>query len=42
MSEEESEWLVAHPVIRLAPDPDFPPIEYFDENGEYRGIAADC
>lgn len=41
LSEEESEWLVAHPVIRLAPDPDFPPTEYFDENGEYRGIAAD-
>jgi len=41
LSEEEREWLAVHPVIRLAPDPDFPPIEYFDENGEYRGLVAD-
>ncbi|MFC1904905.1 transporter substrate-binding domain-containing protein [Chloroflexota bacterium] len=40
-SEQESEWLAAHPVIRVAPDPDFPPIEYFDENGEFKGVAAD-
>lgn len=24
-----------------APDPDFPPVEYYDEKGLYRGIAAD-
>jgi PAS domain S-box-containing protein len=28
-------------VITLAPDPDYPPIEYFDENRKYCGIAAD-
>lgn len=37
----EQVWLARHPVIRLAPDPDFPPIEFIDSNGRYRGIAAD-
>ena len=38
---EEKEWLSAHTVILAAPDPDFPPTEYFDKDGQYRGIAAD-
>ncbi|MGB5605720.1 MAG: diguanylate cyclase [Gammaproteobacteria bacterium] len=37
----EQEWLAGHPVIRLAPDPDFPPIEFIDADGRYQGIAAD-
>jgi signal transduction histidine kinase len=37
----EIDWLKAHPVIRLAPDPDFPPFEFFDHDGKYKGIAAD-
>ena len=37
----ERAWLKAHPVIRLAPDPDFPPVEYFAGNGDYGGITAD-
>ena len=37
----EREWLAAHPVITVAPDPDYPPIEYFDESGAYKGLAAD-
>ncbi|GEM_PF-2131647 len=37
----ERAWLKAHPVIRLAPDPDFPPVDYFDGNGVYKGITAD-
>ena len=37
----ERQWLKAHPVITLAPDPDFKPIEYFDKNGTYQGAAAD-
>ncbi len=41
LSEEERAWLKDNPEIRLAPDPDFPPFEYFDEQGEYRGMAAD-
>ncbi len=34
-------WLTNHPEIRLAPDPQFLPIEYFDKQGRYVGIAAD-
>lgn len=37
----ESKWLQNHPVLRLAPDPEFKPIEYFDEAGNYQGIAAE-
>ncbi|MEW6427577.1 MAG: transporter substrate-binding domain-containing protein [Thermodesulfobacteriota bacterium] len=37
----ERQWLHNHPVITLAPDPDFKPIEYFDEKGVYQGAAAD-
>lgn len=41
LNQDERAWLDSHPLIRLAPDPDFPPIEYLDKNGEYQGIAAD-
>lgn len=41
LTAEERAWLKAHPVIRFASDPDFPPTEYFDKNGNYNGIAAD-
>ena len=37
----ERSWLQRHPVIRLAPDPEFKPIEFFDRLGQYRGVAAD-
>jgi len=41
LTPKERNWLETHPVIKLAPDPDFPPIEYLDDNGNYQGIAAD-
>ncbi len=41
LTEEERAWLEDHPVIKLAPDRDFAPVEYIDEKGEYKGIAAD-
>lgn len=41
LSKEQRQWLSKHPVIKIAPDPDFPPIEYFDSHGQYQGIAAD-
>ncbi len=41
LSEDETQWLKKHPVIRVAPDPVFPPIEFFDGNGEFRGMASD-
>ena len=41
LTENERRWLAAHQEIKLAPDPEFLPIEYINENGEYLGIAAD-
>ncbi len=41
LTPQEAAWLAEHPVIRIAPDPEFPPIEWFDENDLYKGIAAD-
>lgn len=41
LTQEEQEWLAAHKVIRVAPDPDFPPFEFFDSAGTYRGMGAD-
>ncbi|MDA3814500.1 MAG: transporter substrate-binding domain-containing protein [Candidatus Cloacimonetes bacterium] len=41
LTDEEREWLAKHQTIRIAPDPEFPPIEWFDENGIYQGIAAE-
>ncbi|HOY65771.1 MAG TPA: transporter substrate-binding domain-containing protein [Candidatus Ozemobacteraceae bacterium] len=43
LTPEEQAWIAARGnVIRLAPDPAFPPLEWFDERGEYRGFVADC
>ena len=41
LTDGERAWLREHPAIKLAPDRDFAPVEFIDEDGEYRGIAAD-
>ncbi len=41
LTSAERAWITAHPSIRLAPDPEFRPIEFFDEAGNYVGIGAD-
>jgi len=41
LTPEERRWLKAHPVIRVAPDPDYPPFEFFNQRGVYVGLAAD-
>ncbi len=41
LTTEEQAWLRDHPRIRLAPDPNFPPIEFFDDTGRYSGLVAD-
>ncbi len=41
LTEAEKSWLADHPVIRLAPDPQFLPLEFFDVSGNYVGMAAD-
>ena len=42
LGEEEEEWLLAHRgALRIGVDPDWPPFEYFNQAGQYRGMAAD-
>jgi signal transduction histidine kinase/ABC-type amino acid transport substrate-binding protein len=41
LTQEERDWIAKHPIVRLMPDPLFPPFEYFDEDGTYRGIGAE-
>jgi len=41
LTDEEREWLAEHSLVRIAPAPNYPPIEFFDDDGEYRGIVAD-
>ncbi|TFG37821.1 MAG: transporter substrate-binding domain-containing protein, partial [Desulfobacterales bacterium] len=40
-TEEEFAWLKAHPVVRVASDPAWAPIEFVDKHGEYQGFAID-
>ena len=41
LTDEERAWLDEHPVIRTVATPDFPPFEYVDSAGVYKGICAD-
>jgi PAS domain S-box-containing protein len=41
LTKAEIEWIRTNPVVLSAPDPDFPPAEFFDESGQYRGLVAD-
>ncbi|MFC1877266.1 transporter substrate-binding domain-containing protein [Thermodesulfobacteriota bacterium] len=41
LTEEEKTWLAEHPVIRMAMDPDWAPVEFADEQGRFHGISMD-
>lgn len=41
LSNEEREFLQANPVLRMGNDTNWAPFEYLDQNGEYKGLAAD-
>lgn len=41
LTDRETEWLSQHPVIRYAPAPNYPPIEYVDDTKRHLGITAD-
>lgn len=41
MTPVEKEWIRTHPIVLSAPDPDFPPAEFFDAEGQYKGLVAD-
>ncbi|MEX3010464.1 bifunctional diguanylate cyclase/phosphodiesterase [Hoeflea sp. TYP-13] len=41
LTSSEQSWLVDHPEIRLAVDVSWPPFEFVDGSGNYRGMAAE-
>ncbi|MDO9227174.1 MAG: PAS domain S-box protein [Pseudomonadota bacterium] len=41
LTEEERAWLRAHPVIRVAQDPGWPPVEFADARGAPSGMSDD-
>ncbi|MGE0085757.1 MAG: transporter substrate-binding domain-containing protein [Desulfococcaceae bacterium] len=41
LTEEESYWIRSHPVIRVASDPNWAPVEFLDAKGQYQGIAIE-
>lgn len=41
LTPSQQEWVKEHPVVLCAPDPDFPPAEYFNDSGQYQGLVAD-
>lgn len=41
LSVEERAWLQDHPVIRVAQDPGWPPVEFINERGEPSGMSID-
>ncbi|WP_263144437.1 EAL domain-containing protein [Pseudomonas sp. RIT-PI-AD] len=41
LTQAERDWLDSHPGLRLGIDPSWPPFEFRDEQGAYRGLAAD-
>ncbi len=41
LTSSEVAWIRGHPIVTVAPTPDFPPIEFFDRDGRFAGITAD-
>lgn len=41
LTPEESAWIAAHPVVRVAMDEGYPPSNFWDEHGQIRGIDVD-
>jgi len=40
-TQQEKDWIKDHPVILVAPDPVFPPYEFYDSNEGFSGISMD-
>jgi PAS domain S-box-containing protein len=41
LTPEERAWLAGHGPLRFITEPAYPPIEWFDEQGRYRGMVAE-
>ena len=40
-TQEELDWIKNNPVVKIGVDANWPPFEYVNEKGEYKGIASD-
>lgn len=41
LSAAQREWLERNPRVKLGPDTNYPPLDFFTQSGEYAGISAD-
>ena len=41
LTDMEKEWLAAHPILRVGIDNNWAPFEFIDQDGRYKGIAAE-
>lgn len=41
LTQEQNDWIKAHPTVVVAPDPEYAPFEFFDENGNFSGLASE-
>ena len=41
LTDAEKDWLTAHPVIRVGVNPNKPPYDWVDEQGQYLGMGSD-
>ncbi len=41
LTEKEKRWIKDHPIIKAAFDPNWPPVEWIDDNGNYVGLTKD-
>ena len=41
LTDEERAWLQDHPTLRLGVDPDWPPYDFIDSQGNHAGFSAD-
>ena len=40
-SPDEKKWIEQHPVVTIGVDPEWPPFEYINDEGQHSGLAAD-
>lgn len=41
LTQNEKRWLNDHPVLKASFDPNWPPVEWIDKNGDYVGLTRD-
>ena len=42
LTDEERDWLAEHQQIRIGPAPNFPPVEFFDDEGQCLDPAVEA